>query len=349
MTDIGIETLRSIHKMLLIDEPWTVWGERRFSWIGHRLAADVEASEPFMSRGMLVCRLTTTILVVEDVRAAQDMAEAAMADLNQWASNGTFIYLADTLSVRMMFSNIVHSETTGWRPTEHATAHILSLAITEREVDALAERLGGKVAQWSHPLSGPRRTPDELLNVVEQLYAPAGVEPSRFADANEMHGVEEMARATGGIGVTLGRFADGISIEVAFGKADTTLIDMVTSVIHPLLGHGLSVLTTTRIVKSYAEACRIANQLNVIQFAPGNVMSALGAWYVRTIGEDHYVAHVRFIPNLYFTPGYAVTCGTEAIDQAIWVDQVMHPDLPERFALPVVNDRLRRNGLPEVS
>lgn len=349
MTDIGIEALRTIHKMLLIDEPWTVWHERQFSWIGHRLEANVEASEMFVSRGILVSRLTTTIEVIEEVQAAHDVAVEALADLNRWASHGALVYLADERSVRMMLSNIVHSETSGWRPTEHATAHILSLAIIEKEAVALADRLGGKVAKRLHPLLGARRTPDDLLNVVEQLYAPAGAEPSRFADSSELQAVEDMVRATGGIGVTLGPFADGISIEVAFGAADTTLIDMVSNVVHPMLGHGLSVLTTTRMVDSYAEACRITNRLNVLQFAPGSVMSALGAWFVRTIGEDHHIAHVRFVPNLYFTPGFAVTCGAEAIDHAIWVDRLMHPDLPERSALGVVNARLRRRGLPEVA
>lgn len=349
MTDIGVETLHFIHKMLLIDEPWTVWDKRQFAWIGHRLVATVEASEPFMSRDILVCRLTTTIEVVEDVQVPQDVAEAAMADLNQWASYGAFVYLPDIRAVRMMLSNIVHAETTGWRPTEHAIAHILSLAIIEREVNALADRLGGKVAQRSHPLSGLRRTPDDLLNVVEELYTPAGVEPSKFADTRELQAVEDMVRTTGGIGVTLGHFAVGISIEVAFGQADTTLIDMLTDVVHPVLGNGLSILTTTRMVKSYPEACRITNRLNVIQFAPGNAMSALGAWFVRTIREDHYVAHVRFVPNLCFKPGCSVNCGAEAIDQAIWVDRLMHPELPERSALPVVNGRLRKNGLPEVA
>lgn len=35
--DIPVETLGGIHQGLLIDEEWTVWGDRSCSWVGHRL------------------------------------------------------------------------------------------------------------------------------------------------------------------------------------------------------------------------------------------------------------------------------------------------------------------------
>ena len=50
MPDVGLKALETIHKLLCIDEPWTIRGERDFSWIGHRLTQNVRASKAVRRR-----------------------------------------------------------------------------------------------------------------------------------------------------------------------------------------------------------------------------------------------------------------------------------------------------------
>ena len=72
MPDVGLTALETIHKLLLIDEPWTIRGERDFSWIGHRLTQNVSASKQFDGDGITLSRLSATCIVVEDVSAPQE-------------------------------------------------------------------------------------------------------------------------------------------------------------------------------------------------------------------------------------------------------------------------------------
>jgi hypothetical protein len=179
-----------------------------------------------------------------------------------------------------------------------------------------------------------------MLNAVGRLYVPAGHEPSRFANEAAMKAIEDLAPESGSF--SAGSTAEGLAIEVAFGPDETTLIELKTNEPHPQIGQGIGVFMTVRLSPPYEEGCRLAGRLNRAQVAPGELVGALGAWTVRTIGQHHYLARSRFIPNLDFVPSLAANAAMSAILQANWVDRLFFPDLRLRLAVEVLKRRLHR-------
>ena len=342
MNDVGLKALDVIHRTLVIDEPWTIRSERAFSWIGYRLAARVEASPLFMSLDIPLSRVTTMIEVVEDVGASAAEVEALLRTLNQLAIGAAYVFSPLDRTITAMCAHNVHEETVKWRPAELASDHITALVLAERHAEVLAERVKGRVARRTHPRSGERLAADEMLNVLEEHYIPPGAEASHFGTEAEMTSVYGMVRDT--YDFSAGASADGIAIEVAFGEDETTLIELKTKEPHPLVGHGLGVFMTVRVAPDLPKCCHLANKVNRRQFTPGETIAALGAWTVRTVGEQHYLARSRFIPNVNYAPGRAVDCAQSAIGQAIWVDQLFHPNLTRRSSLPNIAKRLRKES-----
>jgi hypothetical protein len=211
--------------------------------------------------------------------------------------------------------------------------------LAERHAELLAERFRGTVASRAHPQSGERPVPDDVLNVLEAHYAPKRTETSPFRASKEMKAVHDTVRDT--LDFSAGSSPEGIAIEVAFGESETTLIELKTDQSHPVVGNGLAVFMTTRVAGDLAQCCHLANRMNQLQFAPGESVPALGAWTVRTIGEQHNLARARFVANANHAPGKAVDCAQSAIGQALWADKLFHPGMQRRSSLPAIAKALR--------
>jgi hypothetical protein len=54
MTPTATIALETIRRQLQIDDEWTIWGDRTFGWIGHRLRQNFTVSAPIQSAGIEV-------------------------------------------------------------------------------------------------------------------------------------------------------------------------------------------------------------------------------------------------------------------------------------------------------
>jgi hypothetical protein len=341
--DVGMRALQLMHEGLRIDDCWTIRAEREFSWIAHRLQATLRASRPFVSHDILISRVTSSILLIEDVGVSRADVDSALAYMNHASVGAAYVYSPLERTVSVLAAHNVHEETLNWRPVELSAYHMLSLERAERTADELAERLRGEVARRIHPASGERLRPDDLLSTIERDIAPVGELPSRFANAEEITAVHELVRDT--LDFSAGGDESGICIEVAFGESETVLIQLTTDEPHPFLGNGLGVFTTLPLPHTLTETAALVAQLNQRQFAEGEVVPAVGAWCVRPARNGFCPAHARFVPNLLFRPGLAAACAMSAINQAIWADQIAFPGLGRRSALPALGKGV---GLPAV-
>jgi len=141
---------------------------------------------------------------------------------------------------------------------------------------------------------------DDILEVVAQIYAPIGKEPSRFAGHNEFEEfAENYARndncfANGD--------ANGLPLETPFGS-DSALIRLRTEEAHPQLGNGL--LATLQMTYS-GDALAMANQaaeLNFLETVSWTGFPQLGSWHTsQNREEDEVVAFTLFVPNALYTP-----------------------------------------------
>ncbi len=342
MTDFGLEALAAIHGRLMIDEHWTVREPRAFSWIAHRLSQRVDASTMFESLDLMITRITSSVVLVEDIGSSREAVEEMLGWFNHLAVGSAYVYDPAERSIAAMLAHNVHAETTPFRPEDIASYQIIALVLAERHADTIADRVRGRVARRQHPVAGERLERDDMLNVLNESYQPRGREPNLFASDNEMLQVYELVQGT--YDFSAGGNAAGIAIEVAFGENETTLIQLRTDHPHPELGHGLGVFLTLPARLTETDAARIANQLNIRQFEQGETIAAFGSWCVRRIGEHTHVGRGFFVPNANFRPARAVDCAAAAIGQAVWADNLFHPHLSRRSALPAVAKRHSRSG-----
>ena len=337
--DIGLEALRQMHGRLQIEESWTVREPRSFTWVAHRLAQTVHASEMFASRGLRVSVVTVTTTVTNLVQQRRETLLGFLADFNMLAV-GSGYQLDETGDRLIAISrHAVHAETFAARVDHLSDFSLLQLCLAEHHADSLANSAKGAVAAWEHPTSGPRLVPDEMLGVVGDLFVPAGLEASRFADAREMRLAEDMVRGTPFASV--GSSADGLCVEVAFGEHNTTLIQVSSAARHPNLGAGLGVATVLPLDLPEDELIERANYLQLLQSETVEGGGQFGAWAVRRHISRPCVAYCRFVPNAMFGAGVIQDVVLHEISRALWVDGLCFPDLPPRNAWEIMG---RRNG-----
>ena len=343
--DVGELALEEIHKLLLIDQAWTWRRPRGFSWIAHRLIQTTDASPVLESRGIKISRIVSRVTVIEDVGVPHTAAEKLVGVINHLAVGSAYVYLSEERRVDAVVAHNVHDETLKMRSNQIGVYQMLALAFAELHSERLADSFQGRVATRHRASPGERAEADDMLNVVAAVYLPAGAGPSLFVDSAAIEHVHQLVRSTDFF--SAGGSADGIAIEVALGDHDTTLIELKTDASHPHLGNGLGVFLKVRLNADEAEAARLANELNLLQFAAGAVVPAVGAWCLHTLDGRPSLGHAFFVPNAHVQGHVApdvrallLDGAMAAIEQALWVDSVLHPNLSPRSSLPIVGKRL---------
>jgi hypothetical protein len=323
MSDVGLEALQKIHKELLIDEEWTERGERVFAWVGHRLRQTVKASKVFEDGGAVLSRLSAETVVVEEVTAAEENVLRVLSELNKHALGSAYSYAATEATIVATAGAYVHADTFGWRTPQFAGYVIAQLAIAETEADYLADRTGGHVAARKHETHGMRKTADDMLNVLEDVFAAEGRARSKFENAFEFETIADIARGSPRV-ATLGGVAKGIALETAFGE-ETSLAIMRTDSPHRRIGHGLAVELRLPMNVTREEADRIADYLNRME-ALGDVDTLhYGAWYCDERPDyRRSIAYRMFLPNRFYLAGISQDASYCCVGRARWADRVLN-------------------------
>jgi hypothetical protein len=239
--------------------------------------------------------------------------------------------------VRAVLAHTVHDETVQMRGEQLASYIILQLCQAELDAEGLAAALGGEVARAQHPTSGMREIRDEMLGVVDAIYRPAGVTSSRFAVVEEMVAVAEMCE--GSSFACLGGDAGGACIEVPFGESGTALVHIQTAPPHGWLGAGLQVATWLPLPGDEDAHARAVQALQAEQLDTFEGGGQLGAWSMRYRNGVPHTVWTRFVPNRSFERGLAVDVAMGEVNRALWVDQRLFPNLPQRDAWRVLHER----------
>jgi hypothetical protein len=341
--DAGLATAAGIHKTLMIDEPWTVWQARGFTWLPHRLQQTVSATRPFESRGVQVSCVEGCTPVVENVQAPAEQVDRLLAELNLMAIGSAYVFWPDERRIVSVLAQLVHDQTVGDRIKQLSSYLILQACEAERVADWLAHKVSGEVAYASHPEHGARTEPDDMLGVLEGVYRPRGEGHSQFAVAKEFEAVVQMVRESPF--ATAGSSADGVCVEVPFDVGGTTLIELSPGQRHPELGSGLAVRTSLPFGGSMDQIAAAVAHLGRLQLATVEGGAYLGAWCIREEGERAYASWMRFVPNADFRPGYVLDIAMGEINRALWADRVFFPELAPRNAWPIMRARVTGEGL----
>ena len=338
--------LEGLAANLMIDKEWSVWGERSLTWVGHRLCQEFVATGPLHDAGYTLVRLSASVPVVREVTLDSAKVVEILGNLNQMGVGEALVWDASHRTILSCTGVTAHEASMDWRIGQLGAFAIISLTLAEGRAEMLAELFQGAVAEWSHPTSGRRQVPDDMLNALEGVFVRAGTVPSHFARADEFHDIADIVR--NGPFFSAGGSSGGIAIEVAVGEDDTSLIHMQAAPSHPVLGSGLLVTTQFRVPPHFDFTCAdLAGYLNVLEARGDLLAPSYGAWCVDPRGPQDVLAHALFVPNQMYRPGVSRDLAAVAIRRAQWAAEALLAEGGKavRSALPAVMRRMGVEGV----
>ena len=345
--DAGVAVVNHIFESLRVEDSWSVRRARGFRWLAWRLCQVVRASPPFEDAGHTLSRVQATTTVLRNTVAPVPSVGKALLMLNREALGSAWVFELETRELRLVLAMSVHGGTVAFRASQLATFSHLQIMEAESRAEALATALDAEVAIASHPKSGYRKEPNGFALAPAWFQEESGA-VSRFQSSDEMEMVASMLADYGDAVYTDGHRAEGLACEVPFGARDTSLVELVTSALHPWLGTGLLVLSRARLRTSWDDATSIAARLNALSLGDQSVLPGLGGWCAWPDGESWSLAHSHFLPNLMAQTGVARDAASSALLRMHLVDQLFHPDLGPRSAAAIVAARRAAEDAPAV-
>lgn len=323
MADTGQQLLESVFRTLQVDDAWSEKGERAFNWIAHRLQQRVTAHKPVTDRDFTLYKMTAETTVIEAVTASAAEVNKALSQLNRFAFGSAYSYDPETQSVSATTSTWVHDETAGWRGKLFDLFSIGQLCFAETEADYLADRCRGVVARRSHPTSGQRVQPDDMLHLVEDFIALGGDPPNRFANPFQFEAVADMAKHTPFL-ATLGADRDGVALERCFDN--WTAVSIITSSLrHRRAGSGLASLIQLPNTLTEEEGYSICAVLNRKEREEGPLTSHFGAWSVdKGPSGAPTLTYRGFYPAVSYQDGLIMDMAMICNARMGWADQQLN-------------------------
>jgi len=214
-----------------------------------------------------------------------------------------------------------HAGTRAWLQPLFLAAVGVQVADAHIKVDTLARVLGGKPDVSAHPRSGPRREPDDLLDLIPTVIAPAGAGISPWVQQDFEAAAELRPRPW----VLANADAAGITAELPFtgnrpaaiaGRPETALLTASSRDRHPQLGSGLRLRLELPINVSAEEGADLAWMLNALETLADTSTHTLGAWCLKSTPPDSQ--DMRSVTFVSFVPAAAYRKGDMAI-RTRWV------------------------------
>lgn len=332
--DVGPEALEGLFDRMKIDGEWSVRRPRGWEWWGHRLRQEVTAGPAVGSEGIVICSLRARTAMVRDVRPSGRL-ELLVATLNAQAALNAIVLDRAARKVFLSSHFVLH------RDTLDQGLSLFASAVATQAVEAvlLAELFSsagfGEPDESSHPLSGARPEPDEMLSVVAQVYEPIGRQPSRFRAAEfakagrSRKGPSVLTNASGaaltaefpftGSTPSILRFARLMAGEEP-GEPETALFRATAEAEHPRYGSGCLLLLS---LPRAGVTPEVVNQLNFAEATGQFVGYGLGAWCVK----DDTAVHACFLPSAVHRPGLLEAMMLDRAGRALWArERVLGPE-----------------------
>jgi hypothetical protein len=333
MNNLVTRALEQVAATLMIDDEWSVRGERELTWTGHRLGQTFTVAGPYQSNGVQVCRISSTVPVVVAPQAEE--LDEVLSVLNHLSVADTLVSHPTEGLIKSHLAAVFHEETFDWRLSQFVSLAVIQLALLEAR--GLEQLFRGDIPRWMHPESGERSVPDDMLNIVEELFRPRGQGRSAFLSSEEFSSIESWVRNTPCF--SAGGSEEGIAIEVPFGADDTSMVHLHADQVHPTLGTGLLVTLKLRLgdPQQRLSVARVAADMNWRECEHPS-QHQYGAWHAK----DDLLAHAYFLPNAMFAPGVALDAAIGAVNRAAWADLVLNDsqDLEPGDAASIAYDRL---------
>jgi hypothetical protein len=307
--DPGLQVLDYVFQNMQIDERWSVREPRGFTWWGHRFAQRVWAEPARLSAGFNVCRVHAETALLRKIPNSDEVAQR-VALINRIASLSGFIWEPERGHLSLRCGVYVHAENVGWLGSLFAAAVAIQAADAHIKADGFAKLIGGEPDVSVHPRSGRRRDMDEMLNVIEALFAPKGQSRSPWDEA-EFAATLKMTPhpwvlATGGGAAMTAEFRFSDDVPAVLGGSGTALFTANGTERHPQLGSGALVRLSLPApedpsVRDPQRAARLASRLNLAEPHEWAMCHFLGGWCTDP-NPGIGLSFVTFLPAAVYRP-----------------------------------------------
>ena len=320
--DVGTDVVNGIFNLLKIDAEWSAPISRGFSWWGHRLRQRIWSTPPYDDRGIVIHRVYAVTDAVRDIKVSQTAADIALSPLGTLAIGSAKIFDPGEQVIRLWTSATVHAEVAPWMTPLLASYAILQVIEAERTAELVADATQGVINRTSHPTSGMRQTPDEMLNVLDIGFRPMGQKKSPWNGNDELLKISDALNATNCfcMGDTT-----GLTVEFQFGQ-DTSMMRIISTENHPSIGSGVGMFFQIPIFGSQESACMIAGALNRAEEHTKSPSHLIGSWCAKTLGNRSVPAFVTFLPTALYKPGLLTSLTYSAVNRARWVAGFLEPN-----------------------
>lgn len=330
-----------------VDEDAVRWTEQGFDWWpgDHRVSVTAQRGdgpEP-------ACRLS----VATDFLAGVDLQDAGnrslLLEVGVMQAGMAVVFLPPDLvrerglqddgSVHLRSTVYVQPSTARWLPRFLAGLAILQPVVVESMARQVAEAVGGRPST-SRP-EGLRRAHgqhDSILDVVRDIYLPAGREPSRWDDCDEFAGIVERI---GSLDLCFGTAdGSGVTLETPIGE-ESALVSCRADTPHPWLGSGLLTTVSLPFARQAQEAVDEAMWLNLHESFTWTDVPQLGSWHARAWpGGGFHAANACFLPNALHAERLATNCVLWRLGLARWVRNRFWPHLQDLPMQEILRRRL---------
>ena len=285
-TDPGLEAVVSIFKSLSIDDEWSTWDDRGFTWWPHEYAQRVWSEAAFDDDGVVVYRIRIETDVLSD--ATLDATALKQLDiLNGLAVTSALVVSPEHRTIRSAAAAWVHDGNVDWLSRLLASVAALQAAHGQSHGELMAKTIGGAPHNSSHPTTGPRSRPDDMLGIMSVVAAFAR-EPSTWTGPLLASTVDWFQAASNVVLATGDETA--LTAELPFGRS-TSLLTVHTHQAHPAIGHGMFIRSQFAIAGVDAAWAAEMNRRELESTARTHF---LGSW----VASGRVPSFVSFYPNL---------------------------------------------------
>lgn len=308
---LGQDILEHLFKVLMIDEEWALREPRGFTWWAHRLAQRVWVEPLPEYREPPVVRVQAETALLRDV--PDTMANRARLDvMNKVASLNTYRLDPQTSRLTLRCCAYVTTETVAWLKWFLSAAMAIQAADAHIKGQAeFAKLFDADLDISAHPSRGRRHAMDDMLNVIDAMFAPIGRRRSPFTEAD----FERLKHITPDPSVLTITAPDGATAEFPFSdempavlsclkrKRPGTALCQISAMRHPQLGNGALWKLTLPLDFAEREAIDKAIDLNLAEYDEPiwPYFYGFGAWC--SDPKLRAVAYVMFMPAAVHTPG----------------------------------------------
>lgn len=285
-TDPGLEAVVSIFDALSIDDEWSTWEGRGFTWWPHQYAQRVWSEPAFDDDGIVVFRIRIETDAVRD--AALDAAALQQLDiLNGLAVTSALVASPESRTIRYAAAAWVHDGNVDWLSRLLSSVAAMQAAHGQSQGTLLAQTIGGVPNMSSHPGSGPRSRPDDMLGIMSVVEAFAS-HPSTWTGPFLASTVDAFQAANNVVLATGDQTA--LTAELPFGEL-TSLLTVRTQVAHRAIGNGMFIRSAFAIEGTDAAWAAEMNRRELQSTARTHF---LGSW----VATGRVPGFVSFYPNL---------------------------------------------------